>query len=147
MSDVGQSALRECANRLGYAFLNEDLLRTALIHRSWQAENEVEQSNERLEFLGDAVLGWAVADIAYHRLADMHEGKLTDLRISVVNMHALAERARALGLGEFLYLGKGEDAAGGRDSPPFCPTRSRPSSVPCISTVALRPRMNSCVGS
>lgn len=115
MSDVGQSALRECANRLGYAFLNEDLLRTALIHRSWQAENEVEQSNERLEFLGDAVLGWAVADIAYHRLADMHEGKLTDLRISVVNMHALAERARALGLGEFLYLGKGEDAAGGRD--------------------------------
>jgi ribonuclease-3 len=115
MSQVGDDALRECASRLGYSFINEDLLRVALIHRSWQAEHDSAESNERLEFLGDAVLGWAVADIAYHRLADMHEGKLTDLRISVVNMNALADRARALGIGEFVFLGKGEDAAGGRD--------------------------------
>ena len=115
MTQVGDNALRECASRLGYSFINEDLLRVALIHRSWQAEHDSAESNERLEFLGDAVLGWAVADIAYHRLADMHEGKLTDLRISVVNMNALADRARALGIGEFIFLGKGEDAAGGRD--------------------------------
>jgi len=115
MTQVGDNALRECASRLGYSFINEDLLRVALIHRSWQAEHDSAESNERLEFLGDAVLGWAVADIAYHRLADMHEGKLTDLRISVVNMNALADRARALGIGEFIFLGKGEDAAGGRE--------------------------------
>lgn len=113
MNDV--DALHECAQRLGYSFSNIELLRTALIHRSWQAENNSPQSNERLEFLGDAVLGWVVADLAYHRLDDMHEGKLTDLRISVVNMNALADMARSLGLGQFVYLGKGEDAAGGRE--------------------------------
>ena len=115
MTGVGNDALRECSLRIGYEFRNIDFLRTALIHRSWQAEHDEEHSNERVEFLGDAVLGWAVADIAYHRLEGMHEGKLTDLRISVVNMNALAERARTLGIGEFVFLGKGEDAAGGRD--------------------------------
>ena len=113
MNDV--DALYECAQRLGYSFNNIELLRTALIHRSWQAEHNSSQSNERLEFLGDAVLGWVVADLAFHRLDDMHEGKLTDLRISVVNMNALADMARSLGLGQFVYLGKGEDAAGGRE--------------------------------
>lgn len=113
MNDV--DALYECAQRLGYSFSDIELLRTALIHRSWQAEHNSPQSNERLEFLGDAVLGWVVADLAYHRLDDMHEGKLTDLRISVVNMNALADMARSLGLGQFVYLGKGEDAAGGRE--------------------------------
>lgn len=115
MTGVGDDALHECAARLGYTFLNVELLRTALIHRSWQAEHGTESSNERLEFLGDAVLGWVVADMAFRRLEDVHEGKLTDLRISVVNQQALAERARDLGIGEFIMLGKGEDAAGGRD--------------------------------
>ncbi len=115
MSGVGDDALRECARRIGYEFRDPGLLRNALIHRSWQAEQDEELSNERLEFLGDAVLGWVVADLAYHRLEDMHEGKLTDLRISVVNMNALADQARRIGLGEFVFLGKGEDAAGGRD--------------------------------
>lgn len=115
MTGIGDDALRECAARLGYTFLNVELLHTALIHRSWQAEHGAESSNERLEFLGDAVLGWVVADMAFRRLEDVHEGKLTDLRISVVNQQALAERARDLGIGEFIMLGKGEDAAGGRD--------------------------------
>jgi len=115
MSDLENSALSECASRIGYSFSNPALLRQALIHRSWQAENSDPVTNERFEFLGDAVLGWVIADVAFHRLSDMPEGKLTDLRRSVVNMHALADIARQLGIGEFLLLGKGEDAAGGRD--------------------------------
>lgn len=115
MSEQEHPSLYECAVRIGYEFNNPALLRQALIHRSWQAEHEDPLTNERFEFLGDAVLGWVIADVAFHRLADMPEGKLTDLRQSVVNMHALAGIARQLGIGEFLMLGKGEDAAGGRD--------------------------------
>lgn len=74
-------------------------------------------SNERLEFLGDAVLGWVVADLAYRRHGELTEGKLTDLRKSVVNASALAEVALEIGLGDCLLLGKGEDAAGGRTKP------------------------------
>ena len=84
-------------------------------HRSWNAENDGGESNERLEFLGDAVLGWVVADIVYSQHSDLPEGKLTDLRKSVVNALALAEVAAELGIGEHLMLGKGEDAAGGRE--------------------------------
>ena len=102
-----------CA-RLGYEFANVSLLETAMHHRSWNAENDGGESNERLEFLGDAVLGWVVADIVYTQHSDLPEGKLTDLRKSVVNASALAEVAIDLGIGEFLMLGKGEDSAGGR---------------------------------
>lgn len=102
-----------CA-RLGYEFANVSLLETAMHHRSWNAENDGGESNERLEFLGDAVLGWVVADIVYTQHSDLPEGKLTDLRKSVVNANALADVAIDLGIGEFLMLGKGEDSAGGR---------------------------------
>jgi ribonuclease-3 len=101
--------------RLGYAFTDISLLETAMHHRSWNAENDGGESNERLEFLGDAVLGWVVADIVYSQHSDLPEGKLTDLRKSVVNANALAEVAVDLGIGEFLMLGKGEDTAGGRE--------------------------------
>lgn len=74
-------------------------------------------SNERLEFLGDAVLGLVVAEVAYRRHDDLPEGKLTDLRKSVVNASALAEVAVEVGIGPCLRLGKGEDAAGGRSKP------------------------------
>ena len=74
-------------------------------------------SNERLEFLGDAVLGLVVADLAYRHHGELPEGKLTDLRKSVVNASALAEVALEIGLGAYLRLGKGEDAAGGRSKP------------------------------
>lgn len=107
--------LSQLSARLGYAFTDSSLLETAMHHRSWNAENDGGESNERLEFLGDAVLGWVVADIVYSQHSDLPEGKLTDLRKSVVNAFALAEVAAELGMGEHLMLGKGEDAAGGRE--------------------------------
>ena len=107
--------LSQLTARLGYAFTDTSLLETAMHHRSWNAENDGGESNERLEFLGDAVLGWVVADIVYTQHSDLPEGKLTDLRKSVVNANALAEVAVELGIGEFLMLGKGEDTAGGRE--------------------------------
>lgn len=113
MSD--DERVRLCADRVGHWFSDPSLVRQAFVHRSWQAEHGEPVTNERLEFLGDAVLGWVVADMAFHRLADMPEGKLTDLRRAVVNMHALADIARRLGIGDMLLLGRGEDAAGGRD--------------------------------
>jgi ribonuclease III len=88
-----------------------------MAHRSWCSEVGGEPSNERLEFLGDAVLGWVVADLAYRHHDDLTEGKLTDLRKSVVNASALAEVAQEIELGPSLLLGKGEDAAGGRTKP------------------------------
>ena len=107
--------LSQLSARLGYAFTDISLLETAMHHRSWNAENDGGESNERLEFLGDAVLGWVVADIVYSQHSDLPEGKLTDLRKSVVNANALAEVAVELGIGEHLMLGKGEDTAGGRE--------------------------------
>jgi ribonuclease-3 len=107
--------LSQLSARLGYEFTNVSLLETAMHHRSWNAENDGGESNERLEFLGDAVLGWVVADIVYTQHSDLPEGKLTDLRKSVVNANALAEVAVELGIGEHLMLGKGEDTAGGRE--------------------------------
>jgi ribonuclease-3 len=107
--------LSQLSARLGYAFTDISLLETAMHHRSWNAENGGGESNERLEFLGDAVLGWVVADIVYSQHSDLPEGKLTDLRKSVVNANALAEVAVELGIGEHLMLGKGEDTAGGRE--------------------------------
>ena len=107
--------LSQLSARLGYTFTVISLLETAMHHRSWNAENDGGESNERLEFLGDAVLGWVVADIVYSQHSDLPEGKLTDLRKSVVNANALAEVAVDLGIGEHLMLGKGEDTAGGRE--------------------------------
>lgn len=103
--------------QLGYRFTDPGLLEQALRHRSWCAEHPGNESNERLEFLGDAVLGWVVADLVYRLHLDSHEGRLTDLRKAVVNAGALAEVARILGLGRYLALGKGEDSAGGRAKP------------------------------
>lgn len=115
MTVIGDSQLAELESILGYQFRDRGLLRTALVHRSWIAESDEVVSNERLEFLGDAVLGWVVAELAFHRLSDMPESKLTDLRKSVVNAIALGGVARSLGIGRFVLLGKGEDSAGGRD--------------------------------
>ena len=107
--------LDDLMGRLGYRFLDESRLRLALLHRSYQAEFDESYSNERLEFLGDAVLGWVIADLAFRRLPDDPEGRLSDLRQAVVNTHALADRARDIDLGSFLLLGHGEATGGGRD--------------------------------
>lgn len=112
-----ESALAALEERLGHCFADESLLRQALRHRSWCAEHPGHESNERLEFLGDAVLGWVVADLVYRDHLESHEGRLTDLRKSVVNASALAEIAEGLAIGPCLLLGKGEDAAGGRLKP------------------------------
>ena len=103
--------------RLGYEFVEPGMLRRAMAHRSWCSEAGGEPSNERLEFLGDAVLGWVIADLVYRRHSDLPEGKLTDLRKSVVNASALAEVAEEVDLGSCLLLGKGEAAAGGASKP------------------------------
>lgn len=106
------------SERIGYGFGDLALLRRAMAHRSWCAEVAGgEPSNERLEFLGDAVLGWVIADLAYARYDDLPEGKLTDLRKSVVNAAALAEIALGVDIGPCLLLGKGEASAGGRMKP------------------------------
>lgn len=86
----------------------------SVTHRSYCAENPEEESNERLEFLGDAVLGLAVTDHIYSHYPHLAEGELAKLRASVVNTAALADRATDLGLGQMLRLGKGEDTSGGR---------------------------------
>jgi ribonuclease-3 len=110
-----QASLAALSAVIGHNFADVGLLRQALVHRSYIAESDEVDSNERLEFLGDAVLGWVIADLAFHRLPDDPEGRLSDLRQSVVNATALADIARTLDLGSYLFLGRGEHAAGGRD--------------------------------
>ena len=95
--------------------LSDDLLERALTHRSYAYENGGLPTNERLEFLGDAVLGLVVTDALFRRHPDLPEGQLAKLRAAVVNMRALAEVARGLGLGQHLLLGRGEETSGGRD--------------------------------
>jgi len=87
------------------------------VHRSWCAENAGHPSNERLEFLGDAVLGMVVTDHVYELHPHLDEGALTNIRKTVVNSVALAEVAETLGLGEHLLLGRGEELSGGRQKP------------------------------
>ena len=96
-------------------FRDRRVLDVALMHRSFAFEHGAVETNERLEFLGDAVLGLVVTDLAYRRFPDMPEGELAKLRAATVNMVTLAEVARTLGLGEELYLGRGEELSGGRD--------------------------------
>jgi ribonuclease-3 len=103
----------------GVAF-EPDLLERALTHRSYAYENGGLPTNERLEFLGDSVLGVVITDALYHNHPDLPEGHLAKLRASVVNSRALAAAARGLGpqgIGPYLLLGKGEEATGGRDKP------------------------------
>jgi ribonuclease-3 len=95
--------------------VDPDLLDQALVHRSWAYENGGVPTNERLEFLGDSVLGLVVTDALYTRHPDLSEGKLAKLRAAVVNMRALALVARGLDLGACVRLGRGEEATGGRE--------------------------------
>ncbi len=106
--------MRELVTRLGVE-VSEKLLKQAITHRSFSYENGGIPTNERLEFLGDSVLGLVVTDELYRKNPDAEEGQLAKLRAAVVNAKALADVARTLGLGEFLLLGKGEEATGGKD--------------------------------
>lgn len=95
--------------------IDESLLVRALTHRSYAYENGGLPNNERLEFLGDSVLGLVVTDSLYAAHPDLAEGQLAKLRAAVVNMHALAAVARTMGLGDYILLGRGELSTGGRD--------------------------------
>ncbi len=105
------------AQRLGRQFSDISLLGRALAHRSWCAEVVGEESNERLEFLGDAVLGLVITDHIYRTYPNLPEGELAKVRAAVVNSVLLAEVAAGLDIGAWLLLGKGEDASGGREKP------------------------------
>jgi ribonuclease-3 len=102
---------------LGWEFVEHDLLDRALTHRSYCSEHGIEESNERLEFLGDSVLGFVVTEFVYEEYPHMPEGELAKLRAAVVSAEALADVAQELDLGPSLRLGKGEDASGGRAKP------------------------------
>jgi ribonuclease-3 len=111
-----RNAHAELEQALGVSF-DRDLLQRALTHRSFAYENGGLPTNERLEFLGDSVLGLVVTTALYNQHPDLPEGRLAKLRASVVNSRALADVARQLGsggLGEYLLLGRGEDTTGGR---------------------------------
>src|SRR5437763_15033674 len=95
--------------------IDDELATRAITHRSYAYENGGLPTNERLEFLGDSVLGLVVTEELYRRHPDLPEGQLAKLRAAVVNSRALAEVARTLDIGRFLRLGRGEEASGGRD--------------------------------
>ena len=100
---------------LGDPELDPELLERALTHRSYAYENGGLPTNERLEFLGDSVLGVVVTETLYRTHPDLSEGRLAKLRAAVVNARALAEVGRSIGLGEHVKLGRGEEATGGRN--------------------------------
>ncbi len=115
MTHVETTELEALAERIGHAFEDLSLLELAMRHRSWCSENGSVESNERLEFLGDAVLGLVVTDRLFHSMPDAPEGILARLRAELVNGRTLSEVARGIDLGPTLLLGRGEQSTGGAD--------------------------------
>lgn len=103
--------------KIGYKFKNKELLELALTHSSYANEKQGRGDNERLEFLGDSVLGFVTAEYLFSTLGDRPEGELTKLRANAVCEKSLAEFANQISLGEHLLLGKGELMTGGRERP------------------------------
>lgn len=126
---VAVEFVKEELERLLLVRLDVAILERALTHRSYAYENGGLPTNERLEFLGDSVLGLVVTDTLYRNHPDLPEGQLAKLRAAVVNMRALADVARSLGLGRFLRLGRGEEGTGAATSPRSSPTPLRRSSA------------------
>jgi len=119
MNGEEKARLKGLERVIGYKFKRRENLRRALIHKSYANEMRLAptEHNERLEYLGDAVLELVVSHMLMERFPDSPEGELSKLRAAIVNEGQLADLARVLGLGEYLYLGKGEDQTGGRDKP------------------------------
>ncbi len=111
--------LAELEEVLGYTFRDQVLLTNALVHKSYlhEVHDAPITSNERLEFLGDAALGLIVSANLFMKYPDVPEGRLSALRGALVRLNTLAEMAVPLGLGAFLYMSHGEEAAGGRERP------------------------------
>jgi ribonuclease-3 len=104
---------------MGVSFNDPSLLEQALVHSSYINENPdfALTSNERLEFLGDAILGFIVAEELYRRFTQLSEGEMTKMRSFLVQRDTLSRIAKNISLGDYLYLGKGEEASGGRRKP------------------------------
>jgi ribonuclease III len=119
MSEERMTALDHLQQMLPYRFRDDSLLGTALTHRSYVNENPAaaDRDNERLEFLGDAVLELCISDLLMNHFPDYQEGPLSQLRAAIVNEQPLAEMAKSFRLGDYLLLGKGEEASGGRNKP------------------------------
>jgi ribonuclease-3 len=107
--------LADIQQRIAYQFSNTELLERALTHKSYANENRVPYHNERMEFLGDAVLNLVVSEYLMKTCPDSTEGDLSRLRAAVVSEPALAAIAREIGLGRYILLGRGEEQTGGRD--------------------------------
>ncbi|MGC9975772.1 MAG: ribonuclease III [Syntrophales bacterium] len=116
MTDERLANLNNFQQTLDYRFSKIDLLDNALIHRSFVNENPVlgSKDNERLEFLGDAVIGLCLSDLLVRKFPDYAEGQLSKLRAYVVNEQSLAALARKLNIGDYLLLGRGEENSGGK---------------------------------
>ena len=116
MSEAPVEPSLEALDRaLEVSFRDPALREAALTHRSFAFEQGLSSTNERLEFLGDSVLGLVVTDMAYRDYPGMPEGQLAKLRAAIVNMTALADVARGLGIGQIVLLGRGEERSGGRN--------------------------------
>lgn len=114
---IEEGGLERLERALDRVFSDKVLLARSLAHRSYCAENPSVEANERLEFLGDAVLGLVVTDYIYGVFPHLPEGELAKVRASVVNAGVLAELATEIGLGDHMLLGKGEGLSGGREKP------------------------------
>jgi ribonuclease-3 len=99
---------------IGYKFHNIDLLKKALTHKSYAAETGNSQYNERLEFLGDSILGSAVVDYLYNKYPDQNEGRLSQLKSQIVSGQNLSKWAKELKIGQYIFISKSEEASGGR---------------------------------
>lgn len=112
-SEEKMKKLHTLENIIGYKFRDLSLLHTALTHSSYANEHDIE-SNERLEFLGDSVLGLTISDYLFKEYPNLPEGALTKMRSIIVSEYSLAVVARDINLGDYLLLGRGEDRTGGR---------------------------------
>lgn len=103
--------------RIGYTFKNRELLKTALTHKSYNEKGKKLINNERLEFLGDSILGFTAAEYLYEHYKNLPEGELTKIRSLVVCEKALFKIAMSIGLGEYIFIGRGEEQSNGRRRP------------------------------
>lgn len=115
INDVIRESIRAFEEKIGYEFKNKTYIQTALTHSSFANEHKEFNYNERLEFLGDSILGLVVSDYLFRARNDLPEGKLTRLRANVVCEESLSVVARKINLGDHLFLGKGEKTSGGSD--------------------------------
>ena len=115
INDVIRESIRAFEEKIGYEFRDKTYIQTALTHSSFANEHKEFNYNERLEFLGDSVLGLVVSDYLFRARNDLPEGKLTRLRANVVCEESLSVVARKINLGDHLFLGKGEKTSGGSD--------------------------------